>query len=137
MKYLLDTNILSELIKKRPSPHLRARLASTPRQSLVTSCVCVMELRLGSALRKDFEAFWQKITEEILSRVGILPLDLDVALAAGDLLARLRATGRPISIEDILIASTALTHQCILVTANIRHFQPIEELSTENWLEPT
>ena len=77
MKYLLDTNILSELIKKQSNPHLISRLASKPPQALFTSCICVMELRFGSALRKDFESFWLRIGDEILTRVTILPLSAD------------------------------------------------------------
>ncbi len=134
--YLLDTNILSELIKKHPNPHFLARLISVEAQALFTSCICVMELRLGSALRKDFEHFWQRIADEILSRVKILPLDLKEALTAGDLLASLQKTGQLIGIEDVLIAATALHHQCILVTANTRHFTRIGKLAVENWLEP-
>ncbi len=132
---LLDTNILSELIKRQPSPHLMARLASEPAQSLFTSCICVMELRFGSALREDFEQFWSRISEEILSRVNILPLNLDEVLVAGDILAFLQRTGQPIGIEDVLIAATALNHQCTLVTANTRHFTKIGQLAVENWLK--
>ncbi len=63
--YLLDTNILSELIKRKPNPSLLTRLGSEPAHTLLTSCICIMELRFGSALRKDFEKFWQKINTEI------------------------------------------------------------------------
>jgi len=133
MKYLLDTNILSELMKKRPNGHVVTRLASLPSQALFTSCICVMELRFGSALRKDFEGFWLRIQEEILSRVNILPLVAEEALIAGDILAHLQKSGRPIGIEDILIASTALNHTCALVTGNTRHFSKIDGLMIENW----
>jgi tRNA(fMet)-specific endonuclease VapC len=136
MMYLLDTNILSELIKKQPNPHLLARLNSASPQALSTSCICVMELRFGSALRNDFESFWPRVTDQILSRVKILPLDLAEALTAGDLLSSLQRTGQPIGIEDILIAATALHHQCTLITANTRHFIRIEKLALQNWLEP-
>ncbi|SPD73172.1 conserved hypothetical protein [uncultured Desulfobacterium sp.] len=136
MKYLLDTNILSQLIKKSPNSHLITRLASKSPQSLVTSCICVMELRFGSALRKDFESFWSNVFEEILSRVGILPLGFEEVLIAGDTLAQLQKAGEPIGIEDVLIASTAINHQCTMVTANIRHFSKIKGIIVENWLEP-
>ena len=133
--YLLDTNILSELIKKRPNPHLIERLRSHPAESLLTSCVCVMELRAGSALREDFVAFWQRIDEEILSSVGIVPIGVDEAVAAGDILARLRKKGQTIGIEDVFIAASAMTHGLTVVTANVRHFDRIETLRVENWLQ--
>ena len=137
MKYLLDTNILSELVKKRPNPHLISRLRSKPPESLFTSCICVMELRFGSALRKDSEVFWERVTAEILSRVEILPFDFPEAVMAGDLLASLQKTGQLIGMEDILIASTALSHRCVMVTANVLHFLRLDTLKIENWMEPS
>lgn len=136
MMYLLDTNILSELIKKQPNPHLMVRLDSTAAHSLFTSCICVMELRFGSALRNDFQQFWLKVTREILDKVNILALGYEEAVMAGDILASLQKKGQPIGLEDILIASTALTHKLVLATANTRHFAKVRKLAVENWLEP-
>jgi predicted nucleic acid-binding protein len=59
---LLDTNILSELIKKHPSPSVLSQLSSKPAYTLFTSYICVMELRFGSVLREDTEIFWEKVT---------------------------------------------------------------------------
>lgn len=136
MTYLLDTNILSELIKKRPSSHLLSQLRSKPSHSLHTSSICVMELRFGTALREDFKKFWTKVTKEIISRVDIVSLGENEALVAGDILADMRKTGQTIGIEDILIAASAITRNLILVTANTRHFSKIKDLKIENWLEP-
>lgn len=134
MNYLLDTNVLSELMKKRPNPQLISRLASLPSDSLATSCICVMELRYGSSLRDDFEIFWPRVQQEILSRVNILPVGAEETVIAGDTLAHLQKTGRPVGTEDLLIASTAISHRCVLVTGNIRHFRNIKGLRIENWL---
>lgn len=133
--YLLDTNILGELIKKRPNPHLLSQLRSRPARSLFTSCICLMELRFGSALRKDAEAFWQRINEEIISRIYIVPFGEKEALVAGDILADLRKTGQSIGIEDVLIAASALSNKFAVITANIAHFSKIRGLAVENWLE--
>lgn len=131
--YLLDTNILSELVKKRPNPHVLSQLRSKPGLTLFTSCICIMELRFGSALREDYDVFWEKINTEIISRVKIIPIGEKEALVSGDILADLRKTGRSIGLEDVLIAASALTHQCTLVTANTRHFSRINALKVENW----
>ncbi len=133
--YLLDTNILSELIKRRPDQDLVERIRSEPSDHLFTSSVCVMELRMGSALRRDFNVFWKNINEEILSRVQIIPIGMDEAITAGDILANLRKTGQLIGIEDVLIAASAITYRLTLVTANVRHFIRIEGLVVENWLQ--
>jgi tRNA(fMet)-specific endonuclease VapC len=93
-----------------------------------------MELRFGSALRDDFDAFWQQITREIISRVNIVPIGEKEALVAGDILTDLRKTGNIIGLEDILIAASAITNLHTVVTANIRHFSRIPGLQVENWL---
>jgi predicted nucleic acid-binding protein len=131
--YLLDTNILSELIKKRPNPHLIKCLSSQSSENLFTSVICVMELRMGSALRDDFHLFCKRISDEIISRVNIIPIGADEAQAAGDIIAILRKTGQLIGIEDVLIAATAITHRLTAVTANVNHFNRVEGLSVENW----
>ncbi|MDH3599374.1 MAG: PIN domain-containing protein [Candidatus Tectomicrobia bacterium] len=132
--YLLDTNALSELIKKRPQPQFLSRLRQYPVEAFYTSSICVMELRHGSSRRPDREAFWARIEDEILSRVLILHMGIQEAMFAGDVLAYLSRRGEPIGIEDVLIGSTALAHDFTVVTANVRHFQRIPNLRVENWL---
>ena len=133
--YLLDTNILSDLIRKRPNRYLLARLRSKPSHVLLTSCICIMELRFGCAPREAFREFWRRIESEIISRVKVLPIGNKEALLAGDVLADLRKTGQVIGIEDVLIAASALANQCTVITANIDHFSRVKGLSVENWLE--
>ena len=133
--YLLDTNILSELIKKHPNPSVLSQLSSKPVHTLFTSCICIMELRFESVLREDAEIFWGKVTQEIISRVNIVPIAEREAVCAGNILADLRKKGESIGLEDVLIAASAVANQYIVVTANIRHFSRIKGLKVENWLE--
>ena len=132
--FLLDTNILSEIIKKQPNQNLLSQIRTKSSQELFTSSICIMELRLGSALRDDFEAFWLKIDEEIVSRVQIIPIGKREAMMAGDILAEMRKTGKTIGMEDALIAASAMMNQCIMVTANALHFSRIQGLTVENWI---
>jgi len=132
--YLLDTNILSELMKKKPNPSFLARLRSEPSHSLFTSSICVFELRFGSALRSDFETFWPKIINEIISMITVLPFGEKESLMAGDIMAGLQQTGRKIGLEDVFIAATALVNGYKLVTANIKHYSRIKDLNIENWI---
>ena len=133
--YLLDTNILSELIKKQPHRNVLSQLRSKSAHTLFTSSICVMELRFGSLLRDDHEIFWKTICKEIISRVNILPIGKDEALRAGNILSDLRRSGQSIGLEDALIAASAITNQFTVVTANTRHFSRITGLRVENWLE--
>lgn len=132
--YLLDTNILSEVLKKRPHDRVIERLRETPRPSQFTSCICVLELRYGSQRRHDHELFWERIRTQIFPHVTILGISEREAVTAGDILALLDRRGEPLSLPDVLIAATALDAGLTLVTANIRHFERIPRLKVENWL---
>jgi len=133
--YLLDTNILSELVKRHPNSYVLSQLGSKPAHILFTSCISIMELRLGSALREDSEVFWEKISKEIIARINVVSIGEKESLTAGDILANLRKTGQTVGIEDVLIAASAITNQYIVVTANTHHFSRIKGLKIENWLE--
>jgi len=132
--YLFDTNILSEVIKKKPNQSLQERLSKIPASRQFTSCISVMELRYGSSRRLDHAAFWGRIEKEVLSRVSTLPITHDTAIIAGDVAAALSLRGLGISPEDLLIAATALNGNMTLVTANEKHFKNVNGLKVENWL---
>lgn len=131
--YLLDTNVLSEVVKKRPEPSVLARLREIAPESVFTSVVCVTELRYGAQRRPGAEALWERITREVLNRVRVLPLGEKEALKAGDLLADLETAGRPIGIEDVLIGATALVGSLKVATRNVRHFRRLPGLVVESW----
>jgi tRNA(fMet)-specific endonuclease VapC len=134
--FLLDTNIISELIKKQPNSCLLERMDDVPDASLHTASVCAMELRFGALRVLNSEALWAKIQKRILTRIQILPFGYQEAMKAAELLAVLYASGRPVGIEDTMIASTALSNGLIVVTANTAHFSRIPGLQAENWLLP-
>lgn len=132
-RYLLDTNLLSEVLKKRPSPAVLSRLDEIENDALSTSAVCVMELRFGAARHPDGERLWRRIREELLARVLILPIDGPVAVRAGDLLARLESEGLRIGTEDALIAASGLVYEMTVVTRNLRHFERVPGITAESW----
>ena len=133
MKYLLDTNVLSEVIRKDPNRGVLQRLNELAARDVVTSAVCVAELRHGAARVAHGALLWRRIAREILSRVDILPMGEAEAVRAGDLLATLEARGEPIGIEDVWIGATALEHGLRVVTRNLKHFQRIPGLTSESW----
>jgi tRNA(fMet)-specific endonuclease VapC len=133
--YLIDTNVLSELIKKNPNPHFMARLRSTPVDALFSASICLMELRYGVLKRGNPIELWTKIERQILPRIGILPFAYKEAMKAGELIHHLYSIGQPIGIEDIMIASIALANGLTVVTSNIKHFARVPDLNTENWFQ--
>lgn len=133
MRYLLDTNVLSEVIRKEPNRGVLERLEDVSARDVVTSVVCVAELRHGSARVAHGSRLWERIAHEILSRVEILPFGEAEAIRSGDLLAALESRGEPIGIEAVWIGATALEHGLTVVTRNLKHFRRIPRLACESW----
>ena len=132
--YLLDTNILSELVKKNPNKNLMIGLESIPSASLYTASICVMELRYGVLRRGNPSDLWSKIEKSILSKVRILNFYYKDALKAAEVLSELHSIGQPVGIEDVMIGSIALSNGLVVVSANTKHFSRIPDLKSENWL---
>lgn len=134
--YLLDTNILSNLLRRSPSSTLVAKLAVVPVEMQFTSSITLGELVYGAHHAAGR-------TEELLRRLNalppikhrILPFDDAAARIYGQLRARLEREGTPIGDADIRIASIALARGLAVVTGNVRHFNRIPGLGIENWLE--
>ncbi|QTD44971.1 type II toxin-antitoxin system VapC family toxin [Ottowia testudinis] len=125
MRYLIDTNVLSELRKKQPDANVVAWMKERPRQSLFLSVLTLGEIRKGveqlpDSARKLSLLDW--LTVELPNYfVGrLLPVDADVADQWGHLSAK---AGRPLPAVDALLAATALQHRLTLVTRNTRDFE--------------
>jgi tRNA(fMet)-specific endonuclease VapC len=131
--YLLDTNVLSELVRKEPAPGVVQRLDELPSDRVATSCICAMELRYGAARHPDGQRLWDRIKRDVLTRIRVLPLTEAAGLRAGELLAELADRGKPIGIEDVLIAATALSNGLVMVTRNLKHYKRIPALRVEAW----
>mgnify|MGYP000994373250 CR=1 FL=1 len=130
MKYLLDTNVISELIAKQPNDQVLQWLDQLDPESVYLSVITIGELRKGieklaESRRKDELHIW--LTDELLVRFGnrILALDIDVMLVWGELVGRFERRGRPLAAIDSLIAALALTHSCSLVTRNEADFKDV------------
>ena len=132
--YLLDTNMLSEIIKKTPNKNFIKKLGTIPSPAIFTATICIMELRYGAMKRGNPSDFWQMIEQHILSKVRILNFSYPEALKAGELIHQLYSMGQPIGIEDIMIGSIALCNDLTMVSGNTKHFQKISGLRVENWL---
>jgi tRNA(fMet)-specific endonuclease VapC len=132
--YLLDTNMLSEIIKKNPNKNFIKKLGTIPSPAFFTATICIMEMRYGAMKRGNPSDFWQMIEQHILSKVRILNFSYTEALKAGELIHQLYSMGQPIGIEDIIIGSIALCNDLTMVSGNTKHFQKISGLRVENWL---
>ena len=138
MMLVLDTNVISELMKAQPDPRIVAWLDSQPSDSIWTTSFNVFEVSFGlhslpegRRKRKLQDSFEVMLVEEFNHRV----LDFNSAAAdqAGQISAKLRQAGRPVEIRDVQIAGIVSNHQAILVTRNQKHFNEIAISLVNPW----
>ena len=135
--YLLDTNILSNLMQPNPSQALQDRLLFMPSELLFTSTVSVGEAVAGAHLRPATVGRRLQMLAAVLANCSrILPFDAPSAYRYGRLWAYLEGQGARIGVPDTQIAAIALEHDLTVVTDNVRQFSRIPGLPIENWIRP-
>ena len=127
--YLLDTNVLSALVRDPQGP-IAQRIAAVGEDTVCTSVVVAAELRYGA--HKSGSVRLAERIDLILSTLEILPLDVPADRHYGDIRQRLARLGTPIGPNDLLIAAQALTLDLTVVTANEREFARVPGLRVEN-----
>ncbi len=133
MPYLLDTNIVSDLVRN-PRGRSAGRLRELGEDSVFTSVVVAAELRYGAAKKGSPRLSAQ--LEMVLGALKILPLEAPADVVYGGIRADLERKGQMIGGNDLLIGAHAITAGATLVTDNEREFSRIEDLVVENWLKP-
>lgn len=131
--YLLDTNIVSDLVRE-PHGIVAGRIATVGENNVVTSIIVAGELRYGAERRAS-----ARLTAQVEALLGVLPvlsLNEGADVHYGRVRAQLEGSGQVIGANDLLIAAHALAIGAILVTDNLREFARVEGLSVENWLRP-
>jgi len=128
---VLDTNVLSALMRREPDPAVVAWLDGQPGESIWTTAITVFEVQFGLALltpgrrrRQLEEAFARALDEDLEHR--ILPFDQSAAKSAGAMAAKKRRAGRPVEIRDALIAGIVAARKASLATHNTRHFEGLD-----------
>ena len=138
--YLLDTNIISEPAKAKANPVVTEKHLENIEYSCISSVVWAETLSgiksLPDGKRKDM--LFDYAINQIQKLYEILPFDDFAASIYSDLISRLQTKGKMPQKLDLMIASTAIANNLILVTRNTSDFQPIKEVSNlmlENWFE--
>ncbi len=130
IRYLLDTNILSDLIRRPQGPVARA-IARVGEEAVATSIVVAAELRFGAEKRGSARLTAQ--VEAVLSVLPVLALTEDADRHYAMLRSAIERRGTPIGGNDMLIAAHALSLGATLVTRNIGEFGRIDGLAVEDW----
>jgi predicted nucleic acid-binding protein len=142
VKWLLDTNVVSEGVRERPSRSVVGWLASRPREDFAISIVTLAELHDG-ALSIDDDKRRKRVAEWIEGEIAklfhdsILHLTKEILVDWLQLARKLRMKGHTRDASDLLIAATARVHNLILVTRNVRHFAGAGVVVYDPWTDKT
>ena len=124
--FLLDSNILSELMNDDPDVGVLTYLALRHDSQIVTSSICIAEVRTGIACLPEGkrQAAISQAFDLVLDRFvdRVIPFAGDDAYAYGLLFAHLKALGATCGKFDVMIAATASMHDAVIVTRNVKHF---------------
>lgn len=135
---LLDTNVLSALMRSEPEAIVVDWLDAQPSESIWTTSVTVFEIRTGleflpsSRRRRNLEATFERVLSEDLDQ-RVLAFDVAAADAAGALVARRQRAGKAVEIRDAQIAGIALARKAPVATRNVRHFTDLGVRLIDPW----
>lgn len=135
---VLDTNVVSALMRREADPSIIDWLDLQPSESVWTTAVTVFEVRFGLELlapgrrRRQLEdAFSRALDEDFQGR--ILPFDRESAQEAASRAAERRTVGKPVDFRDIEIAGIVSARRATLATRNVRHFQDLRIELVDPW----
>ncbi len=131
MRYLLDTNIVSDLVRN-PQGKVAQQIRKVGEGRVCTSIIVAAELRYGAAKKGSPRLSSQ--LKMVLGALEVLPFETPADAAYGLLRTQLEQAGRPIGGNDLLIAAQALALGYTIITDNEKEFAHVEDLRRENWL---
>jgi tRNA(fMet)-specific endonuclease VapC len=134
LKYLLDTNIVIYVIKRRP-PEVR-EVFNEQHGRMAISAITLAELVHG-AEKSQFPSRNLAVVDDFCSRLTVLPYPPEAAYHYGSIRAELERQGRPIGVNDLHIAAHARSSGLTVVTNNLAEFERVPGLLLTNWLAPS
>ena len=132
LKYLLDTNIVIYVLKRRPVEVLAVFNTNASRMAI--SSITLSELMYGAEKSLNVNRNLEAI-EEFVSHLDVLPYDAKASQHYGQIKAALERKGEIIGENDIHIAAHAISQGLILVSKNVKEFKRVPNLALENWVE--
>ena len=139
MRYLLDTNIVSDLVRN-PQGMVARHVRRVGEKQVCTSIIVAAELRYGADKSRADKKSSPRLSsqlEAVLGALEVLPFEAPADTSYGLLRTRLENAGTPIGANDLLVAAQALARGHVMVTDNEREFSRVEGLRLQNWLRST
>lgn len=134
MRFLLDTNILSALVRD-PHGRIAAKIKKVGEGSVCTSIIVAAELSYGAEKKRSVGL--STAIQGLLATIEVLPFESPAESFYAEIRAQVERIGRPVGANDLLIAAHALSLGFTLVTDNEKEFSHIQKLRVENWLRKT
>lgn len=131
MRYILDTNIVSDLVRN-PHGRIAQHIRKIGEAQVCTSIIVAAELHYGAAKKQSPRLTAQ--LQAVLSALEVLPFETPADTTYGKLRVQLEKAGKPIGAHDLLIAAQAIALGYTVVADNEREFAQVSGLSCENWL---
>lgn len=132
--FLFDTDVLSNIVKRRPSGILLKKLARLPKEFQDTTSINIGEIYYGANRSTRKNQIIRAFDEKVFPNVRIIAFDETAGKIFGELKAGLEKQGISCSEPDLRIAAIAIQHEMLLITGNTKHFQKIPGLRIENWI---
>ncbi len=132
--YLFDTDVLTNILKKKPSPFLIRRLGTISPEEQFISTITVAEIVYSAHKSNRPEYHLKNLEEKLLPEVSVLPFDMEGAYLAGRIRAHLETAGNRLAWADIQIAAISIVNNLTLISGNEKHFSRIPRLRIQNWL---
>ena len=133
--YLLDTDIIGNILKKKPSGKLIKKLKVVPREFQFTTSVNVGEMFYGAFWSEAKDRLIEVFLNKVFPNLTILNFDYESARIFGEMKYDLERKGTGLSEPDMRIASIAKQHKLTLITRNVKHFGRVPGLKVENWID--
>jgi len=131
VKYLLDTNVLSDFVRGNETVKTRLRREAPPQ--LAVSVITELEVEYGLSRNAGLSPRVRETMRLLLNTITVLPFEREDARVAAQLRANLNSKGTPIGAYDLLLAACALRHGLKIVTHNAREFARVGGLGLEDW----
>jgi toxin FitB len=135
---VLDTNVLSALMRQTPDATVISWLDKQPRTSVWTTSVTILEIRFGLQViaagkrRSQLLDTFKRVLEKMGHRIA--PFDDAAAIQAADLMAIRHRKGRPVELRDTMIAGIVVARHATLATRNVIHFEDLSVPVVNPWL---